>query len=71
MKPPAINDAKTIAKRVGAQGVIVLQIDYSTGEYSGASYGLDRQLCSRTGKILDAIMEGMELEIIRTDPEQA
>ncbi len=57
MKRAGIADAKDIAKRIGADAVIVLA--FVDGQVQGASYGEDRAKCQATSKVLDRIVDDM------------
>ena len=55
----SIDDAKAIAIRRHAAGVIVFAFDLDGG-YGAASYGENRAQCQRFGKVLDAIAEHLD-----------
>lgn len=57
MKRAEIADAKAIAKRLGADAVIVLA--FVDGQVQGASYGTDRAKCQTISKVLDRIVDDM------------
>lgn len=65
MTAPTIQDAKDLAYRLRAQGVIVLAFspDDTVG---GASYGMTRVLCDGYGACLDDIVDGIVAGRIRT-----
>ena len=57
MREPQVDDAKELAKRLGAQGVIVLAFD---GEMvASASYGQTKGDCRTMCETLDVIVDGI------------
>jgi hypothetical protein len=57
---PTIADAKRIAERVRARGVIVLAFDEDA--FCGASYGETKHECRQIGRLLDRIVRQIESE---------
>lgn len=55
---PTVADAKALANKYDWDGVIVISLDYATGQYHYASYGTDRTRCQRTQRVADAMVEG-------------
>jgi len=53
MTPPAITDAKDLAYRLRASGVLVLAI--GGGQFGSASYGMTRHCCRAMAKVLEQI----------------
>jgi hypothetical protein len=57
-KIPAIQEAKAIAKRIGADAVVVLA--FKGDVVSGASYGQTKAHCAIAGKWMGGLIDDME-----------
>ena len=66
IKTLTIKDAERVAKRTGAEGVIVLVVPKFKEplEVQGASYGCDRQRCGVMGGLLDEIVKALRNGVI-------
>ncbi len=59
MKPLRIADAKAIAKRIGADQVVVLAFKSNGELVAGASYGQTKAQCTAVGKWMDWLIDDM------------
>jgi hypothetical protein len=60
LKQKAVGHARWLARQYGARGVVVLVFD---GErVAGASYGETKAECKKLGKVLDGIVDELQLE---------
>lgn len=50
-----INEAKAIAQKHKAQGVVILSFDMIEGKYAGVSYGVTKAECKVMGTLLDNV----------------
>lgn len=50
-----ISEAKVIAQKHKAQGVVILSFDMIEGKYAGVSYGVAKKECKVMGALLDDI----------------
>lgn len=66
MKALTIEDAKRVAIRTGAEGVIVLVVPKFKEplEVQGTSYGVDSQRCGVMGGLLDEIVKALRNGVI-------
>lgn len=55
MNPPTINDAKALAYKLRAPGVLVITI--GGGQYGAASYGHTRRTCDAMRRVTDRIAD--------------
>lgn len=58
MNPVDIEEAKALAKKLGARGVIILAFD--DDRISGASYGRTKKDCKSMGRLMDLITDPIE-----------
>ena len=69
MKRPSLNDAKALARKLDADGVIVLSFEGEGGCVGGASYGKNKRRCAVYGRLLDELCAGGR--IVAEDLEEA
>lgn len=61
-----ISEAKAIAQKHKAHGVVILSFDMAEGKYAGVSYGVTKKECKVMGALLDDLFDMIfdgELEI--------
>lgn len=64
MKPPRITEAKAIAQRIGADGVIAFAFAFDSDQFGYASYGQDRARCDRMHRVAERIVKLIDAGVI-------